>query len=183
MDRKNDIRQGTILAVPKSAASEGALPPDVHQKPSLRVTIRHLESRDIDAVLQIQTQCRETAQWSRKDYETLVRDAVPCFIAENDGRVVGFLAARKLTDEMEILNLATDPAARRRGVAGQLLFEAMKWAAVNGITKVYLEVRASNAAARKFYESRGFRTMGIRPNYYRDPPDDAMLLAANLKNK
>ncbi|HKV28083.1 MAG TPA: ribosomal protein S18-alanine N-acetyltransferase [Candidatus Acidoferrales bacterium] len=180
--RKNDIRQSTALTVSKGATSQEAS--GVLQRPGLGPTIRHLESRDIAAVLEVQAHCCEASQWSRKDYETLLDDAAPCFVLENiesvdnDGRIAGFLAARKLADEMEILNLAVAPSAHRQGVATRLLSAVMKWAAENGIAKVHLEVRASNAPARSFYESRGFRAAGLRPNYYPDPTDDALLLTA-----
>ena len=151
-------------------------------------TIRQLEARDIYVVIGIQTQCRDASQWSRKEYELLVASAspnntTPCWVAENDGRVAGFLAARKVADELEILNLAVAVASRRRGIASQLLRETMKWAATEKLTKVYLEVRASNAPAKAFYRSRGFRATGMRPNYYRDPADDALLLAAPVDNQ
>jgi len=147
------------------------------------VVIRRLEACDIEAVIEIQTQCREASQWSRREYELLaaassVNSTAPCWVAENDGRVAGFLAARKLTDEMEIFNLAVIPALRRQGIARQLLRAAMKWAAAEKIAKIYLEVRASNAAAKAFYAWHGFRAAGMRPNYYRDPADDAILLTA-----
>ena len=149
---------------------------------SAAIKIRRLEAQDIDAVVGIQTQCREASQWSRNEYELLAAPAAnntaPCWVAENDGRVAGFLAARKLADELEILNLAVAPASQRQGVAGLLLRTAMKWAAAEGIAKIYLEVRASNAPAKTFYQSHGFRITGTRPNYYRDPPDDALLLTA-----
>lgn len=152
------------------------------------VRIRRLEAQDIDAVVGIQTQCREASQWSRNEYELLAvpasaNDTTPCWIAENDGRVAGFLAARKLTDELEILNLAVIPASRRQGFAGQLLRTAIKWAAAEGIAKIYLEVRASNASAKTFYESHGFQATGTRTNYYGDPPDDALLLTASVDNQ
>ncbi|MHB8413325.1 MAG: ribosomal protein S18-alanine N-acetyltransferase [Candidatus Acidiferrales bacterium] len=146
-------------------------------------TIRQMEPRDIDAVMDIQTQSREAAQWSRTDYEALARGAEPCFVAKDGARVVGFLMARKLADEMEILNLAVHPAARRQRFASRLLHQAMDWDANNKIGKVHLEVRASNAAARAFYERHGFRATGIRANYYRDPDEDAVLLTAAMTNK
>ena len=145
------------------------------------VKIRLLGAQDIDAVVGIQTQCPEASQWLRKEYELLAVPAsgnstAPCWVAENDGRVAGFLAARKLVDELEILNLAVAPASQRRGIAGQLLRAAIKWAAKNGISEVHLEVRASNVAARNFLNTRGFHSTGTRPDYYRDPADDALLL-------
>lgn len=152
---------------------------------SYAAKIRRLEEQDIDAVVGIQTQCREASQWPRKEYELLAastsaNNTTPCWVAENDGRVAGFLAARKLTDEMEILNLVVAPAARRQRMATQLLAEAMQWAVQNGIDKVHIEVRASNAAATAFYASRGFLATDKRRNYYRDPADDALLLTAAL---
>lgn len=149
------------------------------------VKIRRLEAHDIDAVVGIQKQCREASQWSRKEYELLAappsaNNTTPCWVAENDGRVAGFLAARKLMDEMEILNLAVASAARRQRMGTQLLHEAMRWAVHNGIDKVHLEVRASNAAAKVFYEAHGFHATGTRPSYYRDPADDALLLTATI---
>ncbi|HXT74518.1 MAG TPA: ribosomal protein S18-alanine N-acetyltransferase [Candidatus Angelobacter sp.] len=151
------------------------------------VEIRRLEVQDIDAVVGIQKQCREASQWSRKEYELLAapesaNNTTRCWVAENDGGVAGFLAARKLADELEILNLAVAPASRRQGTAGQLLRTAMKWAAAEGIANIYLEVRASNAPAKAFYLSHGFRAAGTRTNYYRDPPDDALLLTAPVDN-
>ncbi|HEV2221777.1 MAG TPA: ribosomal protein S18-alanine N-acetyltransferase [Candidatus Acidoferrales bacterium] len=149
--------------------------------------VRPLDVRDIDAVIEIQTQCREASQWPRREYELLAapvaNDTAPCWVAENDGRVDGFLVARKLTDEMEILNLAVAVAARRKGIASQLLREAMNWAAKNGVSKVHLEVRASNAPAKAFYQSHGFHSTGKRPNYYRDPPEDALLLRTSLRER
>ena len=152
------------------------------------VKIRRLEAHDIGAIIEIQTQSREASQWSRKEYELLTipasaNNTTLCWVAENDSRVAGFLAARKLTDETEILNLAVTPASRRQGIAGQLLRTAMKWAAAEGIAKIYLEVRASNAAAKVFYQSYGFLATGTRPNYYRDPLDDAVLLTAPVENQ
>ncbi len=147
--------------------------------------VRPLDVRDIDAVIEIQTRCREASQWPRREYELLAatrsaNNSTPCWVAENDGRVAGFLAARKLVDELEILNLAVAPAARRQRMATQLLREAMRWAVHNGIEKVHLEVRASNMAATAFYEAHGFHATGTRPNYYRDPTDDALLLTAAI---
>ena len=152
------------------------------------VVIRRLEASDIEAVIEIQTQCREASQWSRKEYELLaaassVNSTTPCWVAENDGRVAGFLAARKLADELEILNLAVVPASQRQGIAGQLLRAAMKWAAAEKIAKIYLEVRASNTAAKTFYQSHGFHAIGKRPNYYGDPPEDALLLRTSLRER
>jgi ribosomal-protein-alanine N-acetyltransferase len=75
-------------------------------------------------------------------------------------------------DETEILNLAVDPAFRRRGI-GRLLVDSIRLQA--GGT-VYLEVRESNQGARKFYERLGFQVVTLRPLYYPDSLEAAIVM-------
>jgi len=155
------------------------------------VTIRRFESGDVESVLAIQLSCPGLAQWTRQDYEAVARGEMPGWIAlrEEDSdstagatrtAMVGFLVARLLAPEIEILNLGVDPAARRRGTARALLAEALRWGAANGAQKAFLEVRASNRAAIQFYESRGFQLAGRRASYYSAPVEDALQLAAQI---
>jgi ribosomal-protein-alanine N-acetyltransferase len=143
---------------------------------------RPMESRDIPAVFELQSHSREAAQWSLAAYENVcgARPNEFAWVADRDGRVLGFLVAREVANEMEILNLAVDPAARREGIASALLRHALSHAAETGVTKVFLEVRSSNLAAQRFYQSHGFVSAGMRPNYYRDPAEAALLLAFTL---
>ena len=155
------------------------------------VTIRRLESGDVDSVLAIQRSCPGLAQWTRPDYEAVSRSEMPGWVAvrEEDAHdptaatsatIIGFLVARLVPPEMEILNLAVDSTARRRGTGRALLAEALHWAAGNGAHKAFLEVRASNLAAIDFYESRGFQIAGRRTNYYSAPVEDALRFAASI---
>jgi [ribosomal protein S18]-alanine N-acetyltransferase len=146
-------------------------------------TIRSLEPRDIDAVLQIQAASPEAAQWSQAGYKNLGGASQRGWVAERDGAIVGFLVARALPGEVEILNLAVSPEARRQGVGAALLREALSWAEQSGAVRIFLEVRASNAAARQFYEVHGFTSAGVRSRYYRDPLEDALLLTRALGHK
>jgi ribosomal-protein-alanine N-acetyltransferase len=94
-------------------------------------------------------------------------------IADCGEGAVGFLVTRRVSaDELEILNLAVAPAHRRRGVAQALLRAVLQ--SLEGTA--FLEVRESNGAARKFYESMGFRTLGRRPGYYTDPHEAAIVM-------
>jgi len=87
--------------------------------------------------------------------------------------VAGFVAYRGVGEgEHEILNLAVDPAARRRGVATALAKELL--ALARGDT--FLEVRASNVAARNLYEKLGFHQAGVRQAYYHSPPEDGIVM-------
>ena len=90
--------------------------------------------------------------------------------------VVGYVIARAAADEGEILNLAVAPAQQRHGVGRLLAQQALEDLAARGARSVYLEVRESNAAARRLYEGLGFEAVARRPNYYRQPSEAALVL-------
>ena len=111
-----------------------------------------------------------------------VLEAPQCLgcVAELNGIVVGYALARWVAGTGEILNLAVEPAHRRRGIAGDLLGGMLAALTGQGVQEVFLEVRESNAAARSLYQSRGFRLAGMRRAYYRLPVEDALVLRLSL---
>ena len=114
--------------------------------------VRRMEPRDLPAVARIQATCPEASQWMPLDY--LAHAAV---VATEKGRVAGFAVARQVApDEYEILNMAVDPAVRRRGVGRTLLATLLRLPG----QILYLEVRASNTAARAAVRLR--RLCGVR---------------------
>jgi ribosomal-protein-alanine N-acetyltransferase len=132
------------------------------------VTIRPATALDLAAIGAIQAVSREAAQWDPASY--LAHD---CYVGSIGDRVVGFLVTRQVgPGEREILNLAVDPAERRTGVARGLLREALNSAK----GKWFLEVRASNEAAIRLYESFGFDQAGRRSGYYYDPAEDGIVM-------
>jgi ribosomal-protein-alanine N-acetyltransferase len=135
-----------------------------------------MSASDVSAALSILQESPEAALWSQ---ESLLESAACGFAwtAELDGRVAGLLIGRAGADEFEILNLAVGRAYRRRGIATQLLAAALEHAQTVGAMKAYLEVRAFNEGAIAFYSRMGFRVSGRRPNYYRNPIEDAVLLS------
>lgn len=144
------------------------------------MSIRPIESGDIDAILAIQQASPEVAQWTAQDYARVVAGDMAGWVAEEDTGVVGFLVARRAASDLDILNFAVGANARRRGLGTSLLREALAWSRTFQAEKALLEVRASNAAALRFYERHGFRTAGRRPRYYTAPIDDALLLTAEI---
>ncbi len=94
--------------------------------------------------------------------------------------VAGFLIARRLSSELEILNFAVESEWRRCGIGAKLLGAALQWAQSFHGTRAILEVRASNLAALRFYERHKFEVVGRRPRYYTAPVEDALLLTATL---
>lgn len=114
--------------------------------------------------------------WSAQDIaDTLSSPHVHFLTRENGG-----LIAQLVAGECEILAIATDPDAQRKGVASTLLAELVSLAKANGCSQILLEVASRNHAARSFYDARGFARISIRPAYYtlRDgTKDNALLLS------
>ncbi len=151
------------------------------------MSVRTLEPRDVDAVLAIQSACPEIAQWSRADYDRSHTGELLGWVAERIAgsdslapSVVGFLVARVIAPEIEILNFAVAPESRHHGVGTDLFDAALDWARSSGLTQAMLEVRSANAAALRLYHRRNFQIVGRRPHYYSSPSDDALLLTAPL---
>jgi ribosomal-protein-alanine N-acetyltransferase len=142
--------------------------------------IRRVEERDIDEILAIQAACPEIAQWTSWDYDRVARGEMAGWAAEEESSVVGFLVARRVVNEIEILNFAVSSRARGRGTGTMLLQEALAWGREFGAVQAILEVRASNQAALRFYERHRFLIVGRRARYYNEPPEDALLLTAKL---
>ena len=133
--------------------------------------------------------CRGSAgdwrKWGLREYEELAERGIVGWVApflrqgKQEG-VAGFLTARLVVDEMEILNLGVREQARRRGIGRALVEAAFAWGAANGGRRAFLEVRASNAGAIAFYERFGFAASGQRAGYYAAPVEDAVRMAAGI---
>jgi len=94
---------------------------------------------------------------------------------DDAGGVLGYVGMHHLVDEGFIANLAVDPAARRQGVARALLEDLAAYGAAQGLYRITLEVRVSNAPAIALYEGAGYVRDGVRPGFYRDPTEDAAI--------
>ena len=97
-------------------------------------------------------------------------------VALEEERVAGYVGSQSVMGESDMMNVAVHPDHRRQGIAEKLvlsLVEELKAAQNHSLT---LEVRASNAPAIALYEKLGFRQVGLRPKYYRNPREDALIL-------
>ena len=90
-------------------------------------------------------------------------------------QLAGFLCSWLIAGELQIQNLATLPQMRRRGIAARLLSQAIARSREQGLTSVWLEVRASNRPAIALYERFGFSASGTRSSYYHDG-EDALIM-------
>ena len=130
--------------------------------------IRRATDQDRPALDRILAASPEAGQWSQLDLSRPRR----CLVADGGPGVVGvLLASCPVPDEAEILALAVDPAHRRRGAASALLGAFLE----SRHGRVFLEVRASNRAARRLYSRFGFRQTAVRPLYYQTPAEDALI--------
>ncbi len=102
-------------------------------------------------------------------------------IAFNDANAVaGYAIARVVGAESELFNIAVHPASRRMGTGAMLLDAVIQGCLSDGADQLWLEVRASNAAAIALYASRGFTAVARRKGYYNFPREDALVLRAEL---
>ena len=97
-----------------------------------------------------------------------------------DTGLLGFLVAQHLTPEWELENIVVAAAERRKGLGKRLLDALLTAARETNSSCVFLEVRASNAAARSLYEKAGFERTGLRKSYYTNPAEDAVLYRLTL---
>ncbi|HVH69119.1 MAG TPA: ribosomal protein S18-alanine N-acetyltransferase [Gemmatimonadales bacterium] len=118
--------------------------------------------------------------WSANDFVQCLDSDVPFLVAEQQGTVAGYVVAHGAADEGEILNLGVAPAHRRRGVGRALVERVLTVLAGRGARVVFLEVRETNAVARRLYQSLGFAEVARRARYYRQPVEDAVVLRATI---
>lgn len=140
------------------------------------MSVRRLELADVEAVLAIQRTCPEIAQWSASDYERSVSGAMAGWVSEDEAGLSGFLVARSLLGESEILNFGVRPDARGRGIGSDLLQQVVDWSKQGRARRIMLEVRASNLLAQRFYARHDFGVVGRRGRYYSNPVEEALLL-------
>lgn len=98
-------------------------------------------------------------------------------------RVAGYVIYWKIREEIQISNIAVHPEFRRQGLAEEVLRRILEMVAWEGAEAVSLEVRPSNKAARSLYTKLGFHEIGIRKNYYHNPPEDALIMGKKLNPK
>jgi [ribosomal protein S18]-alanine N-acetyltransferase len=135
-----------------------------------------MDLADVGSILAIQSASPEIAQWTKWDYDRVARGEMAGWVAEEMGEVRGFLVARHVAGDVEILNFAVSPPFRHCGVGTALLAESLEWSKTFRAQRAILEVRASNLAALKFYEKHGFKRSGRRLRYYTAPVEDALVL-------
>ena len=133
---------------------------------------------DLDGILAVE-EASFTNPWTRAMYEWELQNREVCHILvvrTPDVRVAGFCSFWLVVDEIHINNVAILPQYRGRGFGTRLMRRVLTEGRRLGATRATLEVRASNEAARRFYEALGFRATAVRKHYYTNPVEDALIL-------
>jgi ribosomal-protein-alanine N-acetyltransferase len=142
----------------------------------MSLTIRPAALNDLPAILAIEKRADAAAHWTSGQYEKLLENGV-VLVDEEAATLRGFICAKAVAGEWEIENVVVAPEFLRRGIASKLVCALIQRAKEEAGSVILLEVRESNLPARRLYEKHGFRAVGHRRAYYRDPAEDAILYA------
>ena len=139
------------------------------------ISIEKFDKKYIDDVFEIECACF-SHPWSKADLEAqLSLDTSHFLVAVCDGKAVGYMGLQIFSNEGYVTNIAVLPGFRRRGIAQMLIEKQLE----NDMDFISLEVRKSNLPAIKLYEKSGFENVGIRPRFYSDPDEDAIIMTKN----
>jgi ribosomal-protein-alanine N-acetyltransferase len=144
-------------------------------------TIRQMTLDDVAGVHVLETKCFSTP-WSKDAFvqELSTNKLARYMLYELSGEIYAYGGYWVILEEAHITNIAVDPEKRRLGIGRTLVSAMLETMQSNDIKKVTLEVRDGNTAARRLYESFGFKEAGIRPDYYQEPKEDAIIMWLDL---
>lgn len=147
----------------------------------MTVNMRLMREEDLDVVAEIEKASFPTP-WSREIYreELTENNFAHYYVIENERGVVGFIGAWIIFDEIQVTNFAVLPSERTRGYGHMLFQYLINKALLKGGRLMSLEVRESNIAAQKLYQSFGLKKAGIRKRYYTDNNEDAIVMWVEL---
>ena len=142
--------------------------------PAAAVEIRRLTYADLPQVVAIERRAF-TSPWSLAMFVLeLSKPSGICLAATTEQELVGYLVCSRYDTVWHVMNVAVDPDRRRRGIGTALIGALLE--RVGPDAQVTLEVRRSNAGAQVLYERFGFRSAGVRPRYYADNGEDAVIM-------
>jgi ribosomal-protein-alanine N-acetyltransferase len=149
-------------------------------RPPVRLTIGAMRLEDLDEVQRIE-QASFSTPWPENAYrsELMTNRLASYLVGRVDGRIVAYGGMWLMVDEAHITTFAVHPAWRRKRIGERLLLAFLDLARDRHAREATLEVRLSNLAARRLYEKYGFRPVGVRPRYYSDNNEDALIMTTS----
>ena len=143
----------------------------------MNVSIRLMTLEDVPTVHEIDT-LSFRLPWPERSFcfELTENPVSRCWVAESSGCIAAMLVLWLIVDEAHIATIATHPDFRQQGIGERLMIAALVSARNEGAARAFLEVRAGNSGAMTLYEKHGFVVAGVRPRYYKDNNEDAILM-------
>lgn len=141
------------------------------------IITRSMEEKDLDQIMIIEVESF-TTPWTKESFKLEITDNTLAnyFVAEIDNKVVGYGGIWRILDEGHITNIAVGKDFRGLGVGNKIVERLIIYCKENEIKNMTLEVRESNTIAQNLYTKYGFLDCGIRPNYYADDHEDAVIM-------
>ena len=141
-----------------------------------RLTFRQMTQDDADAVAAIEEKSF-AMPWKRDDFwREATNELATYIVGELDGKIIAYAGAWVSFNQAEVMSVAVEPELRGQGIGTILFGELIRLVKERGATSITLEVRPSNTAAIKLYESFGLRSVGRRRGYYIDNGEDALIM-------
>ncbi|WP_026522936.1 tRNA (adenosine(37)-N6)-threonylcarbamoyltransferase complex dimerization subunit type 1 TsaB [Butyrivibrio sp. VCB2001] len=146
-----------------------------HSTPG-KVRIRPMTAEDVEDAWKLEQINLGKEAWTQKQLlDAMTRDDTIYLVAEMAGRIVGLCGVQNISGEGEVTNVSVSGDVRREGCGYKMVKQLLERGKGIGIRDYTLEVRAQNAPAIRLYEKLGFKSEGVRPGFYEDPKDDAVI--------
>ena len=146
------------------------------------MTVREMQLDDLAEVMVIENE-NFSVPWTEMGFFSfMLRDDTLFLVAEEEGKILGYMGIMMVLDEGEITNVSVSKHARRRGAGRALVGEMIRQMKKREIVTLHLEVRKSNNPAIELYRSFGFVKDGERKMYYEEPVEDAILMSCHTSN-
>ena len=140
------------------------------------IQLEYMSDAHVSQVAELEKLCF-SCPWSEKSVASELNNPLSCWLVAMDGNVVaGYIGSQSVMGEADMMNVAVRPDHRRQGIAKMLVEGLVEELIKREVYSLTLEVRASNEPAILLYEQLGFHQVGRRPNYYRGPREDALIL-------
>lgn len=131
---------------------------------------------DLEQVMEIENE-NFSVPWTETGFFTfLIREDTLFLVAQEGEKILGYCGVVMVQDEGDITNVAVKKNRQNQGVGKKLMEELVKYTEQEGVTRLFLEVRASNEPAIHLYQNMGFVQTGIRKNYYEEPREDGIMM-------
>ncbi len=149
-------------------------------RPPVAIVVDRMTVDDLAAVYVIEHDSF-SAPWPAHAYrQEIEQNRLAHYIVARYGdEIVGFAGIWLMVDEAHVTTFATRTAWRRQGIGERLLVALLDLAVARGATEATLEVRPTNIPARRLYEKFGFKVVGVRPRYYSDNNEDALIMTTD----